>query len=147
MKKDRSDNSMSQGQDFGLPRAKILRGRKNIQRLFHDDAVLLHEKSVQLRFRLFNAPPDTEAGCRMGFVAGKKLGKAVRRNRVKRLLREAYRMNQHILTSIVGHDSVIFHGILIANRTEMDFSTVQEEVASLLVRAKEYVIPIKEPGS
>jgi ribonuclease P protein component len=31
----------------------------------------------------------------VGFVASKRIGGAVKRNRVKRLLREAYRMNRH----------------------------------------------------
>jgi len=56
--------------------------------------------------------PNKRQERRVGFAAGKKLGDAVTRNRVKRMLREAYRMSQHKLISgvdliIVGRKSII----------------------------------------
>ena len=36
--------------------------------------------------------------CRLGVVANRHYGKAVKRNRVKRLMRESYRLNRQLLT-------------------------------------------------
>ena len=41
--------------------------------------------------------PSTDLEGRIGFAAGKKLGGAAVRNRIKRMLREAYRLTQHEL--------------------------------------------------
>lgn len=125
-----------------MPRAKILRGRKNFQRLFQRDAVTLRNELVDLRFRLYS---DLNDGCLMGFIVKKKLGKATERNRIKRLLREAYRLNQHILTPLFEHTSTSFHGVLMAKTIEMEFDALQGQVVDLLQRTKEYVFPIIEP--
>lgn len=135
---------MSSERDFSLPRAKILRGRKNFQRLFQRDAVTLRNELVDLRFRLYS---DLNDGCLMGFIVKKKLGKATERNRIKRLLREAYRLNQHILTPLFEHTSASFHGVLMAKTIDMEFAALQIQVVDLLQRTKEYVLPIIEPRS
>ncbi len=64
---------------------------------------------------------------RVGFAAGKRLGGAVVRNRVKRLLREAYRLNQHRLKDglnliIVGRRPVVNAGLPEVARAFLDLS-------------------------
>lgn len=67
---------------------------------------------------------------RIGFVAGKKVGKAVKRNKVKRLLREVYRLNKHRLIS--GIDLVV-----VAKReaAELGFKEIEEEILRLSKKA------------
>ena len=68
--------------------------------------------------------------CRFGFVAGKKVGNAVRRNRIKRLMRESV---QHRLDQIQpGWD------IILISRTDADdaeFQKIEAAVEQLLRRA------------
>lgn len=71
----------------------------------------------------------------MGFIVAKRLGKAARRNHVKRLLREAYRLHRHTLDTALSAAAAGLHGALIAKTTEMDFKTAEKEVIHLLNRA------------
>ena len=73
---------------FGLPRNRILKKKKDFQ------AVYSRGKSYANRFLVLYVFRSNGFQGKVGFAAGKKLGNAVKRNRVKRLLRESYRMNQ-----------------------------------------------------
>ena len=52
------------------------------------------------------ALPNGTPRSRLGLVVGRRLGGAPTRNRMKRLIREGFRLNKHLLT--VGHDLVVF---------------------------------------
>lgn len=82
----------------------------------------------------------------MGFVVKKQLGKAVRRNRVKRLLREAYRLNQHLLTDLFSKRPMSFHGVLMAKTLEVSFRDVEDNVKELLQKARDHILSIEQTG-
>ena len=115
-----------------LPRAKILRGKSHFDRLFREGNRLT-ASSVDLRF---TAQPDASAGCLVAFVAGKKLGNAVVRNRCKRRMREAYR--QHPLQPDGTRG---MHLILIAKKSDVTYSQVERDVHSLIDRLQAQLTP------
>ncbi|MEW6608764.1 MAG: ribonuclease P protein component [bacterium] len=76
--------------------------------------------------------PTSNSLTRIGFsISRKKVGKAVKRNRIKRLLREAYRLNKNSL--IGGVDLVV---VLKNESVELlNFKDVERELLSLFKRA------------
>ncbi len=108
-----------------LPKSGLLRKNKSFQ------AVYRLGKSVANRHLVLYVLPGRGGSRRVGFAAGKRLGVAVVRNRVKRLLREAYRLNQHKLVDgvdllLVGRQSMI----------EEKLPTVTAAFLQLCARAK-----------
>lgn len=63
---------------------------------------------------------------RLGITASKKIGNAVKRNRVKRLIREFFRLNKHHFPQ--GYDIVI---IPYKGADGLIFSTLQEELGNI----------------
>ncbi|MEX1063464.1 MAG: ribonuclease P protein component [Balneolaceae bacterium] len=118
--------------DQTLPRSKILRGQQNFQRLF-ETSLVLKSPAIHLRYRLYDDPGE---GCLIGFIAKKKLGKAVERNRTKRVLREAYRTNQYLLSDLFDTQTVGFHGVLIPRKAGLPHHIVQTEMVALLKRMR-----------
>jgi ribonuclease P protein component len=141
MKKGLSNSSDTSQKDFSLPRAKILRGRKNFQRLFESEAKTIRNTYINFRFRLY---PDSKADCQMGFIVKKKLGNAVKRNRVKRLMKEAYRLNQHAISELVLSNNLCLHGAFLANTIEMTFDQAEQNIKKLLSDVRDHILSITD---
>jgi len=82
--------------DYGFP--KELR----LTRAAEYKAVFSKAKyKVSCRYLLIFAIDNTRAHSRIGVIVGKKnVAKAVQRNRIKRLLRTSFRLNQDLLGSV-----------------------------------------------
>ncbi|MGR3311570.1 MAG: ribonuclease P protein component [Candidatus Brocadiales bacterium] len=78
-----------------FPKSERLLKRKEFQRVFDEGRKL---RSNEL---LVYALPNGMDKSRLGLIVGKKVGNAVRRNRIKRIIREAFRLNKGLLSSDV----------------------------------------------
>ncbi|BBB90570.1 ribonuclease P protein component [Methylomusa anaerophila] len=88
-------------------------------------AVYRSGKSYANKMAVLYVVPKTDGHRQIGFAAGKRLGSAVVRNRVKRLLREAYRLNQHKISQgvdlvLVGRQAMVEADLRAAARAFLD---------------------------
>lgn len=138
MKKDRNRSEQDKP-DYSLPREKILRGRRNFERLFEKSTVL-NNQSIQFRYRHYSDPYE---GCLIGFIAPKKkIKSAVKRNRVKRLLREAYRLNQHYFQDLFSHKNFGFHAAFMVNSADISYQEVEADMIPILIRVRKKLIEL-----
>jgi ribonuclease P protein component len=83
----------------GLPREHRVRGRRDFEKAYEEG-----KKVVTPEFALF-ARPNGEPYSRLGVTTTRRLGKAVVRNRARRLVREAFRTHREQIPT--GLDLVV----------------------------------------
>jgi ribonuclease P protein component len=81
--------------DFKFTRQERLTKKKEFEKVFQEGKVIKDGRIV------LYVMPNSLGVSRLGLVVSRKVGNAVRRNRVKRLIREVYRLNKHLLKSSV----------------------------------------------
>ena len=109
-----------------LKRGRMLKRRSEFQRVYHKGRSYAGRYLILYVFKNYQGERD-----HVGFAAGKKLGCAAVRNRVKRLLREAYRQEQARVPQGV---TLLLVGRAAAVRAKSQL--VQQEFVRLLKKAK-----------
>ncbi len=130
---------------YTLRKNEILRGRNTFSKVFSSGNKLV-DKNIICFYRLEKS--DTEINQIMvGFAVSKKIGKAVVRNRIKRLMRESYRLNKHILFDIPSPNNFIASIILMYGKNNpiqiknVVFDSVKQEIEHLLNRLRTKILP------
>ncbi|MEX0722143.1 MAG: ribonuclease P protein component [Balneolaceae bacterium] len=115
-----------------MPKSHVLRGKRNFDQLF-SDSKLITSPTVNLRFAVY---PNSGEKFLAGFIAPKKIGNAVKRTRTKRLLREAYRLNRHILTDMFSQINAEVHYVFMARNAQLSFDEVQNDMKTLMSKLR-----------
>ena len=106
-------------------RSARLRKHADYQRVYKESRKHF-SPSMSYFFRLRTALDNVPEGPRVGLTAGRVLGKAVDRNRIKRRMREAVRINLSRLPQTVD---VVLHPR--KSVIDMEFAKLQSEVARI----------------
>jgi ribonuclease P protein component len=85
---------------FGLSAEERIKGRKDFEEIFSNGKTLFSsDKKIRVTY-LINEK-SIKPGILISAAIFKKAGKAVWRNRIKRLIKEAYRLNKEIIRASV----------------------------------------------
>lgn len=108
---------------YGFPRELRLTEPSQFKAVFNQATI-----KVSNRYLLILARDNNHEASRLGLVIGKKnIPRAFQRNRIKRLLRNSFRLNQSLLA---GLDIVI---LARSNMSSLDNSQVTEQIQRLLL--------------
>ena len=112
---------------FQFRKAEHLTRKKEFERVFDEGKVFKNNEVV-----LYVIPNDF-LHSRLGLVVSKKVGNSPRRNRAKRLLREAYRLNKHLLKTHVDIIAIPRHPF----SSDLKLSDVEDGFKNLLIKISE----------
>ncbi|KPQ08657.1 MAG: ribonuclease P protein component RnpA [Algoriphagus marincola HL-49] len=115
--------------NFRLPKSERLHSQKLIKELFDkSSSFFLYPFKV-----LYLEGEETNGDCPQVLfsVSKRKINKAVSRNLMKRRMREAYRINKHLLSE---SSSRLFIGLIYVSSDIMEFKQVEEKIKLILHR-------------
>lgn len=104
---------------FSFSKDNVLRKTRQFQTVYKTG------KSYANKHLVLYVMPKQDGPRRIGFAVGKRLGGAVVRNRIKRLLRESFRLNQHCLKQgvdliVIGRQPVVGKDYDVVNKAMLD---------------------------
>jgi len=121
--------------DQSFPKEEKLKSRKMIEQIFSDGFAV---KSFPIRIQFVFHNHEDQPWCQVGFSVPKRnFKKAVDRNRIKRQLREAYRLNKSILIQrLQTADKRLAMMIIFAGKEKPDYSLLESELINAMQRIR-----------
>src|SRR3990172_3044973 len=113
--------------NFRFTKAERLTKKKEFEKAFNEG------KEFKSNRIIFYVAANNFQHSRLGLVVSKKVGNSPRRNRAKRLLREAYRLNKHLLKMRVDIIAIPRHPF----SSDLKFSDVEYGFKKLLLKISE----------
>lgn len=112
--------------NFRFPKSEKLKSRKTIELLFTEGKSL-----TKFPIKVFYLPIENKGKTQAGFAVPKRNFKnAVDRNRIKRQLREAYRLQKHLLKNKEDVKFALF--FLYLGKDKLTYTSIEKGIKRLL---------------
>jgi ribonuclease P protein component len=117
-----------------FPASEKLKSVKRIEQLFNEG-----ETMVKFPLKLYYLPLNSEKSTQAAFAAPKRnFSQAVDRNRIKRQMREAYRLHKHLLTSNNGKNFALL--FLYISKDKPRYPSLEKSMRVLLKKIGDEVL-------
>lgn len=122
---------------MGISSQERIKKSKDIEEVFSNGKVII-SKDRKLKATYKEIKSETELKILFGVTVFKKTGTAVWRNRIKRLIREAYRKNKNILYDALNKKELLIYLIISPNSlnqkdtNKISLSEIEPPVIELL---------------
>ena len=125
------------GKQFTFSKKERITGAKRIEFLFNQGVSFI---SYPLRIIYLLREQERDAGCSVLIsVPKKRIKKATRRNRIKRLIRESYRLNKKLTNNIRLDGKSLEIAFIYVKDIESDFFEIQKAVQKALIKITERI--------
>ncbi|HCJ66428.1 MAG TPA: ribonuclease P protein component [Elusimicrobia bacterium] len=112
----------------GFTKAERLSRNREFRRIFREGKSFSNQNLI---IYIYKRSPEEDGQVRLGLVVSRKLGEAVKRNKLKRRLREIFRLHKHLLKP--GLDMIFLPRNQAIN---CNYQELEKSVLSIFKRAK-----------
>lgn len=133
---------------FRFPKSEKIKSKKNFERtLLFGTKIYSKDQVIKCSFIIENLNPETPEKIliQVAFTVNRRSGKAVWRNRLKRILREIYRLNKHLLIETLETRSrkllliISSHKLNEKVNAKVKFSELEKDVLELFEMIKKEI--------